>query len=178
MKKVEVDENDKKAMKKAVSTFENFIKGNIKTAVSSAISSDSSESRKLIESINTSSLGNNAVKIGEYGVFPKKTSTGKTRYDVANMDTGEKILENVFLAKAAEGVVKYLNRGHNFYSREVKTILELEESYVRKYMDMLHLQKSMKSSPIKESISETKFEVAKSEALHIKEKLKNIVDLI
>lgn len=110
------------------------------------------------------------VQIGNFAVFPVPNSSGKNRYDVANMATGQKLVGDIQLIEAANGIVKLMNKGHSFYSPQIKQILEFEEKYAKHYADALSFKRKAKEAG-KDAILETRFEEAKNCAQAVKENL-------
>jgi hypothetical protein len=112
------------------------------------------------------------VQVGNYAVFPVPNANGKNRYDVANMTNGQKLVGGLHLVEAANGIVKLMNKGHSFYSPQVKQILEMEEKYVKHYQDAVSFRRKSKEDS-KDAIMETRFEEAKLKAQQVKENLNN-----
>lgn len=108
------------------------------------------------------------VQTGQHAVFPVPNASGKNRYDVANMTSGQKLVGGLHLVEAANGIVKLLNKGHSFYSPQIRDLLEMEEKYVKHYQDAVSFKRKYQENQ-KDAIMETRFEEAKRSALQIKE---------
>ncbi len=117
------------------------------------------------------------VQVGSYAVFAIPSANGKTRYDVANQTTGEKILGNLHLVEVANSIVSLLNKSYSFYSPQVKTLLEFEEKYSKHYQDALTFKRKSQDDK-KDTILETRFEESKRKALEIRENLKKFVSTL
>ena len=113
------------------------------------------------------------MQVGKFGLFMVPNESGKTRYDIANETTGQKLVGGLHLIDGANAIVKMLNKGYSFYSPQIKQILEMEANYVKYYNDALSFKKKIKNNPSRDAILETRFEEAKLKASEIKEKLTN-----
>lgn len=125
----------------------------------------------LTEGGNNLSPATSGVQVGGFAVFPVPNSNGKTRYSVVNMNTQQKIIDDLHLVESANGIVKLLNKNYSFYSPQVKTILEFEASYTKHYTDAQSFSRKIKNNPTKDSIMETRFEESKLKANEVKQKL-------
>jgi len=112
------------------------------------------------------------VQKASHAVFAIPNSDGKTRYEVANINTQQKLIGELKLNETADAIVKLLNRNYSFYSPEVQSVLKLEESYSKHYNDMLSFKRKNKLEPLEE-IHKVRFEDAKAKAIMIKEELTN-----
>lgn len=128
---------------------------------------------ELSNALKTLGLGKGGVVQEKFAIFPSTNKAGKTRYDIANLETKTTVTENLFLHDTAMSIVKLLNRGHDFYSLEVKEVLDLEQLYIKHYNDMLVFKRQHKE-PGKNVIAETRFEDAKDRAIKVKERLASI----
>lgn len=111
------------------------------------------------------------VQVGGFAVFPMPNANGKNRYDIVNMKTQQKIVGDLHLVEGANAIVKLLNKGHSFYSPQVKTILDFESTYTKHYQDAVSFKRKITNNPIKDSIMETRFEESKLKANETKTKL-------
>lgn len=109
-------------------------------------------------------------QMDKFGVFSIPNNRGKTRYTVADMANQQPVIENLFLSESANAIVKLLNRGYSFYSPEIRTVLDLEEKYVKHYQDASTFKRKCKDAG-RDQILETRFEDAKDRAIAIKEQL-------
>src|SRR5574343_206387 len=94
------------------------------------------------------------VQTGNFAVFPVPNAAGKNRYDVANMTNGQKLVGGLHLVEAANGIVKLMNKGHSFYSPQIKQILEMEEKYVKHYQDAVVAKRKSKED-VTDAVLET-----------------------
>ena len=113
------------------------------------------------------------MQVGKFGLFMVPNDSGKTRYDIANETTGQKLVGGLHLIEGANAIVRLLNKGYSFYSPQIKQILEMEANYVKHYNDAISFKKKIKNNPSRDAILETRFEESKLKATEIKEKLSN-----
>ena len=106
-----------------------------------------------------------------FAVFAMPNEYGKTRYDIANQATGQKLTGNIALAECANGIVKLLNKGYSFYSPQIKSLLEFEQNYQKYYNDALVFKKKISNNPHRDMIIETRFEESKAKAQETKRRL-------
>jgi len=111
------------------------------------------------------------MQIGGFAVFAMPNENGKTRYDVVNMTTQQKIVGGLHLAEGANTMVKLMNKGYSFYSPQIKNLLDLENSYVKHYNDAISFSRKVKNSSAKDAVLETRFEESKLKASEVKQKL-------
>jgi hypothetical protein len=115
------------------------------------------------EDVHGASYG---VAVGTHAIFPVKNDAGKTRYDVANVTTGQPVAKSIYLYESADAMVKLLNKGYSFYSPEVRDVLMGEETYVKHYNDALTYKRQAQGS--KDLINESRFESSLEKAQQAK----------
>ena len=140
----------------------------------------------LMEEYVSASITGNRIKHKNYEIRVREIESfngTKKVYDIIESQTRELISDDLFLYEAAVGIVKYLNKGHNLLSNEVREIIALEQSYANLRTDAgifrKRLQESISNKDSSKSlIYEARFNSAKDKALDIKKKLKKISDSI
>lgn len=167
----DLDPRVAKDMAKKLSAFDRVSK-----KVAAKVARSAKTNPMLAEALNTKSIPETTahvggMQVGKIGLFMIPNESGKTRYDVANEDNGQKIVGGLHLVEGAKAIVKLLNKGYSFYCPQIKTILEMEANYVKQYNDALNFKKKIKNNPTRDAILETRFEESKLKASEIKEKL-------
>lgn len=119
-----------------------------------------------------------SAQTGNFAVFAIPNEAGKTRYDVVNMTTQQKLVGNLHIAEGANTMVKLMNRGYSFYSPQIKSILDLENVYTKHYQDAVSFSRKFKSGGAKDMILETRFNESKLKANEAKQKLLEFVQKI
>jgi hypothetical protein len=190
MSQVPVDPRVKSDMAKKLSAFDRVAK---KAAMLVARSARSDGA--LLEALHTKTPANlltengmsgythpatptAAMQVGNYAVFAIPNEAGKSRYDVVNMTTQQKLVGGLHLAEGANSIVKLMNKGHSFYSPQVKTLLDLENEYVKHYNDALTFRRKSKASGTQDMVLETRFQESKTKASEVKQKLVEYVKKI
>lgn len=115
----------------------------------------------------------NGLQHGRFGIFPI-TSNGKTRYDVADMASGQKVVGELFVMEAANYIAKKLNENYSFYSPQIRTVLELEQKYVKQYNDAIAAKRLVKDTH-RDALLENKFNEAKTKAVNVKQVLLDFI---
>lgn len=132
----------------------------------------------LAEALQTRQVPNSihrSVQVGNYAVFSIPNANGKNRYDVADQNSGNKLVGDLYMVETANAIVKLMNKGHSFYSPEIKNLLEFESTYKKHYADAVSLSRKIKNNPMKDAIMETRFTEAKQQAQAVKENLSRFV---
>lgn len=168
------------AMKKVLESFNKA--GNMAlTEVSDAARLDP----EINDLYNTAMTGN--VKIGnifEVRVREIESLKGKKKvFDIYNAATNECLADDLFLYEAAYAMVKYLNRGNNLLSSEIRNIAKLEREYAACRTDAgifrVRLRESLqKGNRQKTQLYETRFNDAKDKALTIKAEIIKIAETL
>lgn len=147
----------KAAMKNILNKFQNATKSVARTIVHEARSDQAFNT-----AMHTQQLPNHGVQYHNFAVFPNN-ATGKTRYDVVNMTTQQKVTENLYLVETAQAIVKMLNKQYSFYSPQINDILNMETTYIKHYNDAVTFKRKNPDG-FKDAIMETRFNESKNKA--------------
>lgn len=170
--------HDIDAMKKVLEAFGNAGK----TILNEASNSSDMEINNLMQ---TSLTGH--VKIGnifEIRVREIESLRGNKKvFDIYNAATNECISDDLFLYEAAYAIVKYLNKGHNLLSSEIRNIARLEQEYAGLRTDAgifkVRLSESLKKGDNQRaSLFETRFQDTKDKALATKAEIIKIAETL
>jgi len=168
--------HDIDAMRKVLESFNNV--------GSSVLHEVSNNSDTEINNLMQSALSGN-VKIGnvfEIRIREMESLRGtKKVYDIYNCATNECISDDLFLYEAAYVMVKYLNKGHNLLSSEIRKIAKLEQDYASLRTDAgvfrVRLNENLKrNDKQRASLFETRFQDAKDKALAVKAEIIKIAE--
>lgn len=166
------------AMKKVLEAF-----NNVGVNVLKEVKSESLNDPEMNDLVQTAMTGK--VKIGnvyEIRVREIESLRGmKKVYDIFNSTNNECITDDLFLYEAAYAIVKYLNKGHNLLSADIRNIARLERDYATNRTDAgifkVRLNESVKKKDARKSqLYETRFQESKAKALSIKEEIIRIAN--
>lgn len=109
-----------------------------------------------------------------------KNADGVKRFAVFNKTLNTVIKADLEVREAAEAIVKYLQRGFSFDSAKVQEIIDLEETFFRNKNDANLFKKRYETSIEKEEfksaeVFETRFQVAKANAIVAADQLRSIL---
>lgn len=151
-------------------------------AVVSSLVDDSYNDKELKEALLTQST-DRGVKIGAWEIY-KSQREGLTKkpenvYNIVNVNTNENVKASFMILESAKAVVALLNRGIGAKDSQIQEIAKLELSFRRLREKALHEKMNWhranrNDDEFKKDLYEAKFEAAKSQALYIKEQVKNI----
>lgn len=166
---------DVKAMEGILERFN----GNIAPSLVDEAKSNS----QLNEALNTEPT-DDGFKIGDWEI-KKIVKEGITRkdevfYKVKQSSSGNNINATLKLHESAKSLVNMLNANFKFDHPKVKEVVELDEEYQRLRQKALEEKKrwaGVKNTDLewKQDLYEAKFDSAKSRAMYIKERVKNIL---
>lgn len=169
---------DINAMKKVLEAFSN--------AGTSVLNEASNSSDMEINNLMQTSL-TGKVKIGnifEIRVREIESLRGNKKvFDIYNAATNECISDDLFLYEAAYAIVKYLNKGHNLLSSEIRNVVRLEQEYANLRTDAgifkVRLTESLKKNDKKRAmLFETRFQDTKDKALATKAEIIRIAETL
>ena len=171
---------DVNAMKKVLEAF-----SNAGDRVINEVVDDAKYDPEINDLYNTAMTGR--VKIGnvfEVRVREIESLRGKKKvYDIYNAATNECISDDLFLYEAAYSIVKYLNKGYNPLSAEIRNIARLEQDYASMRTDAgmfrVRLSENLKKgNRQKAQLYETRFNDARDKALSIKAEIIKIAEML
>lgn len=151
----------------------------------SSVMTEAKTEPKVAEYLSASMTGD-TIKHKNYEIRIREIESfngSKKVYDVIESSTGQTISDDLFLYEAANAIVKYLNKGYNFLSSEVREVIGLEQTYANLRTDAGIFRKRYNESirrgdSHKVNLYETRFNSAKDKALQTKKHLKKIADSI
>lgn len=166
------------AMRKVLESF-----NNIGSTVINEVTNPYNNDMEINDLVQTALTGN--VKIGN--IFEIRVRTmeslrgNKKVYDIYNSATNECISDDLFLYEAAYAIVKYLNKGYNLLSSEIRNIARLEQDYASLRTDAgifkVRLTESLKRNDTQRAaLFETRFQDAKDKALASKAEIVKIAE--
>lgn len=139
----------------------------------------------LMEEYVSASLTGDTIKRKNFEIRVREIESfkgNKKVYDIIESSTREVIADDLFLYEAANSIVKYLNKGHNLLSPEVREVIGLEQKYADFRTDAGIFRKryseAVRRNPGKADLYETRFNSARDKALETKKKLKKISESI
>lgn len=169
-----VSEQDINKMKKILENLNSAATGALMEEVEN-ISNDSSPLN--YDSIEL--VAKNSLKYKNYEIIVREVqslNSLKKVYDIKETETKEIIANDLFLYEAALGIVKFLNRGEPMLSKNIREIINLENTYMRYRQDaaIFKTRLNENKNPAKRDLYEDRMVEARSKALKIKEKLEEI----
>lgn len=169
---------DVNAMKKVLEAFSNA--GN---TVLTEMANEATYDPEISDLYNTAMTGKVMIgNIFEVRIREIESLRGKKKvYDIFNTATNECISDDLFLYEAAYAIVKYLNKGHNLLSSEIRNIARLEQDYASMRTDagMFRIRLSenlQKGNRQKAQLYETRFNDTRDKALAIKAEIIKIAE--
>lgn len=152
-------------------------------AIMAPLVEEASQDSELRSALVTEAV-DNGFKIGSWTVqkIVQEGVTGKDEvfYKVYGEKTGEFFQKPFKLHEAATAVVKLMNHGHDINSSQVEELLKLDQEYQRLRLKALEEKARWRrvqgtDMEWKQDVYEAKFDAAKSRALYIKERVKNML---
>ena len=171
---------DVNAMKKVLEAF-----NNVGTSVINEVKSESRNNPEIHDLYQTAMTGK--VKIGNvYEIRVREIESlrgNKKVYDIYNAATNDCISDDLFLYEAAYAIVKYLNKGYNLLSNEIRNVSRLEQEYASCRTDAgmfkVRLNESIKKQDAgKAQLYQTRYNTAKDKALSAKAELIKIAETL
>lgn len=139
----------------------------------------------LREALTTTEISN-GVKIGTWEI-EKVTESGiakksETFYRLTSPATFQYIKEQLFLHEAAMGIVHLLNNGYTPNNITITKAIDLDQEYqrlrIRALEEKYHWRQVRGTDrEWKQELYEAKFDVAKTNALYVKEQIKNLLNI-
>ncbi len=122
----------------------------------------------------------NKLKYKNYEIIVREVNSLnslKKVYDIKESETNEIIANDLFLYEAALGIVKFLNRGEPMLSKNIRDIINLENSYMRYRQDSVIFKNRIaeNKNPAKRHLYEDRLIESRNKAILIKQKLEEIV---
>lgn len=179
-----------KPTEKEISDMDRFLKivkgdQSLNNKVTSAVETlveDAKDDSRLQEALITEQT-ENGMKIGVWEirktVHEGLTSKNETLYYIKNTSTNSNIKAQFMILESAKTIVRLLNKGVNVSDEKIQNIASLELEY-RRLREKALKEKQMwrrankANDEFKMTLYEATFDAAKSRALYIREKIRNI----
>lgn len=154
---------------------------NVVNKTSSNMVSDSVVDNQLHEALNTHTT-KTGVRIGLYKIDQKLDESrvaGKQYYNVVNSATDTTVAHELSLYEAAHALVRFLNNGKFFNSKQVRQLLEAEASYTSHKIDAVRYHRAMLKAQklgdiTKSQLMETRKQSSMDRAMEAKRTVKYI----
>lgn len=142
---------------------------------------ETGEKDKVLGEALTTNRTETGARIGNWEIRLHEEGREK-RYDVVNTATNEPIAKDLYLYEAAYGLTKHLNQGLTINDRRVKNMMQIEEDFVRHRNDAVSM-KRRKERLIREGnsqaalVAEDRYDEAKRQAIHARQRLKEMTGI-
>lgn len=142
---------------------------------------ESAEQDKEIKEALQTEKNQKGVKIGKWQIIINEdpNSRPKKVYDIIHTITKEVIARDLFLYEAAHALVRLLNKSYAINDEEVKTILSLEEKYVKQResayrFKRMAIKTSNAGDAARAAMFEDRCDRAREEAVLVREQIKEL----
>ncbi len=171
---------EKFASTTGVKSFKNMY--DVGENVMESIVDDSSRNRKLKESLATTST-NDGMQIGVWEIR-KSLKEGLTKkneavYNIRNVSTGQNIKASFLIIESAKTIIRLLSAGATMDDARIRNIAKMEIEY-RRFREKALTEKQYwhrakrQDNELKMDLYEAKFDAAKSKALYVRERIRNL----
>src|SRR5690606_26061927 len=110
-------------------------------------------------------------------------SKSRKEYSVVHSESKQKIAEKLIVYEAAHAIVRLLNRGHDFESRKIQEVIDLEEQYFRNRQDAARFKQRFDrcielGEQAAADVFEARYQTARANALAAQDQIKSLNESI